>query len=54
MRMLNGIGSWLQTGVHDAWLWVAALSLQEWFLFLGLASAAGFLCMRGYGSRGNY
>jgi hypothetical protein len=54
MRILDSIGNWFQTGVHDAWHWVATLSLQEWLLFLAVASAAGFLCMRGYGSRGNY
>ncbi len=54
MRAIHTIGNWFQMGVHDGWMWVAALTYQEWFLLLGLASAAGFLCMRGYGSRGNY
>jgi len=54
MRILDSIGHWFHNGVHDAWQWVAALSLQEWLLFLAVASAAGFLCMRGYGSRSGY
>ena len=48
------IGYWISTALHDSWRWVAGLNYQEWFLLLGIASAAGFLCMRGFGSRTNY
>jgi hypothetical protein len=54
MRFLDSIGQWFHTGLHDAYQWVAALSMEEWLLFLAVTSAAGFLCMRGYGSRHNY
>ena len=54
MWMLNAIGYWFRHGVHDAWSWVCALTPQEWFLLLGITAAAGFLCMRGLGSRSNY
>jgi len=54
MRAFDSIGEWLRGGVQDAWAWVCALNYQEWFLLLGLVSAAGFLCMRGFGSRTDY
>ncbi|MCC6492186.1 MAG: hypothetical protein IT424_04105 [Pirellulales bacterium] len=54
MWVLDSIGHWLQSGVHDAWHWVATLNLQQWFLLLGIAAVAGFLCMRGLGSRIEY
>lgn len=54
MRVGNAIGDWLRNGVHDGWAWVVSLNYQEWFLFLGIVSAAGFLCMRGFGSRSEY
>jgi hypothetical protein len=52
--MFDAIGHWLQKGVHDAWTWVVQLNYQEWFLLLGITAAAGFLCMRGFGSRTEY
>lgn len=54
MRAVSAIGDWLSTGLSDAWSWVCSLNYQEWFLLLGIASAAGFLCMRGFGSRSQY
>lgn len=54
MRALQSVGIWISTGLNDAWIWVAALNYQEWFLLLGITSAAGFLCMRGFGSRSEY
>jgi hypothetical protein len=54
MQMLDAIEHWFSNGLHDGWLWVASLSMEQWFLLLGTAAAAGFLCMRGYGSRSNY
>jgi hypothetical protein len=54
MWMLDSIGHWFQSSVHDSWRWVCTLNYQEWFLLLGIAAAAGFLCMRGMGSRQNF
>jgi hypothetical protein len=54
MRMFDAIGYWFRNGLQDAWNWVCALSPQEWFLLLGITAAAGFMCMRGFGSRTNY
>jgi hypothetical protein len=54
MWMLDSMGSWISTGINDGWRWVASLNYQEWFVLLGLSAAAGFLCMRGFGSRTEY
>jgi hypothetical protein len=54
MQMINAIGQWFTTGLNDSWRWVCSLNHQEWFLLLGITAAAGFLCMRGFGSRSNY
>ena len=54
MWIIDAIGVWIRTGLHDSWVWVTALNYQEWFLLLGITSAAGFMCMRGFGSRSNY
>jgi hypothetical protein len=54
MRAADAVGMWIRTAIHDSWIWVASLSYQEWFLFLGVTSAAGFMCMRGFGSRSGY
>ena len=45
-------GQWFSTSINDTWNWLNSLSYQEWFLLLGIVAASGFLCMRGYGSRG--
>lgn len=54
MNYFDAVGAWIRTGLNDGWHWVAALNLQEWLLLLGITSAAGFLCMRGFGSRSGY
>lgn len=54
MWAIDSIGLWIKSGLHESWAWVAGLTYQEWFLLLGIVSAAGFLCMRGFGSRTNY
>ena len=54
MRAADAFGHWIRSGIHDGWVWVASLNYQEWFLFLGITSLAGFLCMRGFGSRTDY
>ena len=33
------------------WGWFNALNTEEWFVVLGITAVAGFLCMRGMGSR---
>ena len=52
--IMQAIGELLSTGFHDVWVWLAALNYQEWFLLLGITSLAGFMCMRGFGSRADY
>ncbi|MEM6329292.1 MAG: hypothetical protein AAF790_03470 [Planctomycetota bacterium] len=37
-----------------SWRWFAALNREEWVVVLAVACAAGFFCMRGYGSRSNF
>ena len=54
MWAIDAFGLWIKTGVRDAWAWCCGLTLQEWFLLLGITSAAGFMCMRGFGSRTDY
>ena len=54
MRIFDAFGLWLSTGLHESWCWVQSLNYQEWFLLLGMTAAAGFMCMRGFGSRSNY
>jgi hypothetical protein len=54
MRYVEAIGIWIRTALHDGWVWVSALNYQEWFVLLGITSACGFLCMRGFGSRSGY
>lgn len=54
MRAVDAVGVWIKTGINDGWVWVCGLNYQEWFLFLGITSLAGFMCMRGFGSRSDY
>ena len=54
MRIFTSFGDWLRSGMHDAWCWVQGLDLQGWLMFLAITSAAGFMCMRGFGSRNSY
>lgn len=54
MRYADAIGVWIRGGIRESWVWVASFNLQEWLLFLAITSAAGFLCMRGFGSRTDY
>jgi hypothetical protein len=54
MWVVDYIGHWLSTAQRDAWRWVASLDYQQWFLLLGVSAAAGFLCMKGMGSRKEY
>jgi hypothetical protein len=54
MKYADAIGAWIGAGLNDSWRWIVGLNYQEWFLLLGITSAAGFLCMRGFGSRSDY
>lgn len=54
MRIFDAVGSWFRVGLDDGWHWILSLNMQEWFILLGLTAAAGFCCMRGFGSRGSY
>jgi len=54
MWVVEAISRWFSKGMNDAWRWLAALDFQEWFLLLGIVSAAGFMCMKGMGSRKEY
>lgn len=38
----------------DTWAWFSNLTREEWLVVLAVVSAAGFLCMRGFGSRTDY
>lgn len=40
--------------IGACWRWFAVLNREEWMVVLAVCCAAGFLCMRGYGSRSNY
>ncbi len=51
--MKASIGDWIHSSFLSTWNWLNQLSYQEWFLLLGIIAALGFLCMRGYGSRGH-
>ena len=35
-------------------IWANHLDRQEWLILLLVIMVAGFLCMRGFGSRSNY
>jgi hypothetical protein len=54
MRTFDSIGEWINLSLHDGWRWILSLNTQEWFLLLGITAAAGFCCMRGFGSRNSY
>lgn len=51
MGVSYAIGDWFQTVLHETWNWFNVLSLQDWFILLGVVAGFGFLCMRGYGTR---
>lgn len=48
------IGEKFSNAVGDSWRWFALLSREEWVVVLAVCCVAGFLCLRGYGSRSNY
>ncbi len=48
------INDYLQAGLNSSWHWFNALSREEWILVLSVACMAGFLCLRGFGSRSTY
>ena len=50
--LITRANNWMDGALADTWNWFNGLHYQEWFLLLGIISTLGFLCMRGYGSRG--
>lgn len=48
------VGEKFNNALGDSWRWFTLLSREEWVVVLAVGCAAGFLCMRGYGSRNNY
>jgi hypothetical protein len=50
--LITTVSDWFGVLLHNTWNWFNSLNVQEWFLLLGIIAALGFLCMRGYGSRG--
>lgn len=50
----DAIVQWIGRILNASWHWFNALDRGEWLIVLAVTTAAGFLCMRGYGSRTNY
>jgi hypothetical protein len=48
------VAEFVQAGLSSSWQWFNALNREEWILVLAAACFAGFLCLRGFGSRANY
>lgn len=48
------LGEQWAAAISASWNWFALLNREEWVVVLAVCCAAGFLCMRGYGSRSNY
>jgi len=48
-RTEDGINSLL----HETWFWFNSLNQQEWIALLAIVAGLGFLCLRGFSSRGN-
>ena len=46
------VASRFQGMLNETWNWFNSLHYQEWFLLLGIVASVGFLCMRGFSSRG--
>lgn len=51
-NLISRMSDWFGTSVIETWNWFNSLNSQEWFLLLGIVATLGFLCMRGFGSRG--
>lgn len=45
---------WLNEALRHAWAWFAHLDRQEWVMVMIATTIAGFLCLRGFGSRNQY
>ena len=46
-------GDWMQSILHETWVWFNRLDQQEWIALLAVVAGLGFLCMRGFSGRGN-
>ena len=53
MSFVDALNTRITTALNESWNWFSGLSQQEWFVLLGAGAAFGFLCMRGYSSRGH-
>lgn len=53
MDFLITINHWLDAAVDETWGWFESLSQQEWIALLSVVACLGFLCMRGFSSRGH-
>lgn len=51
MQYLDLIGQFISGAISGGWSWVTTLNLEEWFILLGVTSAFGFLCMRGFSNK---
>lgn len=51
VHYLDLLSQWVQSAMYDGWAWVNRLSLEEWFVLLGLTAAVGFLAMRGFSNK---
>lgn len=40
--------------MNSTWIWFATLTREEWLVVLSAATAIGFICMKGFGSRSSY
>lgn len=54
MSYFDAIGFWIGNFLRNTWGWLNSLNYHEWFLLLAITTCAGFLCMRGFGSRAEY
>lgn len=51
LHYLDLLSQWVQSAMYDGWAWVNRLSLEEWFILLGLTACVGFLAMRGFSNK---
>jgi hypothetical protein len=53
-KIAEQAGEYVSWVFESFWDWLFLLNHQEWMLLLAIVAAAGFLCMRGFGSRHNF
>lgn len=52
--IIHWISMTLSYWYREAWLYTSHLDKQQWLFLLIVTTAAGFLCLRGFGSRAKY